>query len=91
MPKDAPWAPPIVSLSGGTVGHLLGWELIEVDGSWYAWISWVQNISGRYVHKVVSVRASQLEPLEDPESYARVPRRVRGRDGIIRPWSGEIS
>ncbi len=91
MPKDAPWKPPIVSLSGGTVGHLLGWELIEVDGSWYAWVSCVQNISGRHVHKVVSVRASQLEPLEDPESYARVPRTVRGRDGIIRPRSGEIS
>jgi len=27
----------------------------------------------------------------DPESYQQVPRRVRGRDGVIRPWSGEIT
>jgi hypothetical protein len=36
----------------------------------------------------VTVGAVQLQPLEEPESYARVPRRVGGRDGMIRPWSG---
>lgn len=91
MPKDAPYGPPIVALSDTTIGHLLAWELVEVDGTWYAWVSWVQQVGGRPVHKVVSVRASRLEPLEQPESYERVPRRVRGRDGIIRPWSGEIT
>ena len=89
MSKDAPWAPPIVSLNGGTVGHLLCWELIEVSGSWQAWVSWIQQSGGRYIHKVVSVGASQVLPLEEPESYSRVPRRVRGRDGIVRLWSGE--
>jgi hypothetical protein len=78
-------------MTDGTVGHLLAWELVEVDGSWSAWVSWVQQANGRPVHKVVTVRASQLQPLEGPESYSRVPRRVRGRDGVIRPWSGEIT
>jgi hypothetical protein len=64
-------------------------KLTEVDGSWRAWVLWVQESGGRPVHKVVSVRAAVLQPLDDPESYQSVPRRVRGRDGIIRPWSGE--
>jgi hypothetical protein len=74
----------------GTIGHLLCWEMLELDGSWHAWVSWVQQAGGRPTHKVVTVRASQLQPLEEPESYSRVPRRARGRDGLIRPWSGEI-
>jgi hypothetical protein len=89
--KDAPYAPPIVALSDTTVGHLLAWELTEIDGSWWAWVSWIQNSGGRVLHKVVQVRASGLQPIEGPESYERVPRRVRGRDGVIRPWSGEIA
>jgi len=32
----APWAPPLVEMSGGVVGHLLAWEKIEGDGSWCA-------------------------------------------------------
>jgi hypothetical protein len=81
----------MVSLADGTIGHLLAWELTEVDGSWSAWVSWIQHASGRPIHKVVTVRAVQVQPLEQPESYSRVPRRVRGRDGIVRPWSGEIT
>jgi hypothetical protein len=79
-----------VRLTDTAVGHLLAWELTEIDGTWWAWISWVQQASGRPIHKVVTVRAAGLQPLEPPESYASVPRRVRGRDGVIRPWSGEI-
>jgi hypothetical protein len=90
VPKDAPWAPPLVALTDGTVAHLLAWEVLELDGSWQAWISWVQQIGDRPTHKVVSVRASSLQPLEEPERYASVPRRLRGSDGMIRPWSGEI-
>lgn len=89
MPKDAPSAPPIVATGNGAVAHLLAWKLAEADGSWYAWLSWVQQSGERAVHRVVSVRASGLEPLEESEAYARVPRRVRGSDGSIRPWSGE--
>jgi hypothetical protein len=90
VPRDVPWAPPIVAMTDGTVGHLLAWELLEVDGSWNAWVSWVHQYAGRPVHKIVNVRASGLQPLDEPEMYSRVPRRVRGRDGIIRPWSGEV-
>ena len=90
VPKEAPYAPPIVQLGDGLVGHLLAWELLETDGSWHAWVSWVHQAGGHPVHKVVSVRASRLSPIEEPESYSRVPRRVRGRDGLIRPWSAEI-
>lgn len=91
MPKGAPWAPPIVALANGTVARLLAWEIYERDGSWTAWISWVQQTGGRPIHKVVSVGAAGLEPLEEPEVYAEVPRRMRGSDGLIRPWAGEIS
>ena len=71
------------------VGHLLAWEMHERDGSWHAWVSWVQQAGGRHVHKIVDVRAGSLHPLEAPDAYSAVPRRVRGRDGLIRPWSGE--
>lgn len=90
MPRDAPWAPPIVALTDGTVAHLLAWEMHERDGSWRAWVSCVHQAGGRPVHKVVSGGASGLQPLEESESYTKVPRRVRGRNGVIRPWSGEI-
>jgi hypothetical protein len=90
VPNDAPCAPPIVALNDTTIGHLLAWELVEVDGSWHAWVSWVQKAGGRPLHKVVQVRAATLQPLEGPQSYEKVPRRVRGSDGVVRPWSGEI-
>jgi hypothetical protein len=86
---DAPWCPPIVEMSSGMVGHLLAWEMHEHDGTWHAWVSWIQQSGGRPVHKVVDVRAGSLQPLEPPDAYSAVPRRVRGSDGLIRPWSGE--
>ena len=91
VPVRAPWAPPIVRMNNATIGHLLAWELTEVDGTWRAWVSWVQVSGGRPVHKIVEVTASGLQPLEAPEAYEKVPRRVRGRDGSVRPWSGEIT
>jgi hypothetical protein len=36
---------------------------------------------------MVSVRAGAVRPLENPGAYARVPRRVLGTDGQIRPWT----
>jgi hypothetical protein len=36
-------------------------------------------------HKVVQVRAGSLRPLEPPEAYKQVPRRVIGRDEHSRP------
>jgi hypothetical protein len=87
--RDAPWCPPIVEMSSGMVGHLLAWEMHEHDGTWHAWVSWIQQAGGRHVHKVVDVRAGSLQPLEPPDAYSAVPRRVRGSDGLIRPWSGE--
>ena len=83
----APWAPPLVEMSGGTVGHLLAWEKIEGDRSWWAWVSWVQETGGRHVHKVVQVQAASLRPLEPPGAYEAVPRRVLGLDGQLREWS----
>jgi len=80
----APWAPPLVQMSTGMVGHLLAWEKNEADRSWWAWVSWVQETSGRPVHKVVQVRAASLRPREPPEAYERVPRRVLSLDGEIR-------
>jgi hypothetical protein len=71
-------------MSGGMVGHLLAWERHDHDGSWWAWVSWVQESTGRRQHKVVQVRADSLRPLEPPGAYKAVPRRVLGRDGRIR-------
>jgi hypothetical protein len=82
--------PPIVAVSSGAVGYLLAGEMRERDGSWYAWVSWVQETGGRHVHKVVDVPADSLKPLEASDVYAAVPRRIRGNDGLIRPWSGEV-
>jgi hypothetical protein len=75
-------------MTGGHIGHLICWEQHERDGSWHAWVSWVNSVGdpARHVHYVVSVASSSIRPLELPESYARVPRRTLGRDGRIRPW-----
>jgi len=84
-----PWSPPIVELTGDGVGHLLCWEQHERDGSWHAWVSWVQSTGNpvRHRHHVVSVRADAVRRVENPGAYARVPRRVLGSDGQIRPWT----
>jgi hypothetical protein len=85
-----PPCPPIVELGGGVVGHLLCWELHERDGSWHAWVSWVQSTGNpvRHRHTIACVRAGTLQPIETPAAYKHVPRRVLGRDGLIRPWNG---
>lgn len=44
----------------------------------------VQEAGSRRNHKVVLVRAASLRPLEPPEIYKQVPRRVLGNDGQIR-------
>jgi len=82
--RKEPWAPPLVEMATGMVGHLLAWERHERDGSWWAWVSWVQESGGRHRHKVVQVRAASLRPLEAPEAYRAVPRRVLTLDGQIR-------
>ena len=83
--RQTPWAPPLVEMATGMVGHLLAWERHERDGSWWAWVSWVQESSDRLNHKVVQVRAGSLRPLEPPGAYKDVPRRVLGQDGHSRP------
>jgi hypothetical protein len=82
--RHTPWAPPLVEMATGMVGHLLAWERHERDGSWWAWVSWVQESGGRHHHKVVQVRADSLRPLEAPEAYKAVPRQLRSLDGQIR-------
>ncbi len=84
-----PPSPPIVEMTGGGIGHLLCWEQHERDGTWHAWVSWVQSTGDpvRHRHRVVSVRAESVRRLENPDAYTNVPRRTRGRDGRIRPWA----
>lgn len=41
----------------------------------------VHEAGGRRDHKVVLVRSDGLRPLDPPEAYKAVPRRVRGLDG----------
>ena len=87
MPPDPPYCPPVVGMASGPVGHLLCWDRHERDGSWWAWVSWVQETSSRPVHKLVCVPAASLTQLEAPDAYRQVPRRIFGRDGDVRPWS----
>ena len=75
--------PRLVELADGIVGHLLCWEKHERDGSWWGWVSWVQASGSRPVHKIVSVRADSLAPIEAPDAYGDVPRRLRRADGSI--------
>jgi hypothetical protein len=86
---DKPWAPPLVEMSGGNVGHLLEWRQHERDGVWWAWVSWVQTAGDRPKRMVVEVRAASLRPIEAPEAYAGVPRRVLGRNGRTQPWTSK--
>jgi hypothetical protein len=81
-----PWVP-TGGVSIEVAGHLLASEKNEADGTWWAWVSWVQRTGGRRAHKVVQVRAASLRPLEPPGAYRRALRRVRGLDGQIRHGS----
>jgi hypothetical protein len=85
MPDQPPWCPPLVEGPERIIGHLLCWEYLEISGYWCAWISWVQTTSTRHIHKVVCVQARSIKPIEEPDAYAQVPRRIRYRDGTIRP------
>jgi len=89
LPGRWPWSPPIVELAGDGVAHLLCREQHERDGSWYAWVSWIQSTGDpvRHRHHVVSVRADAVRRLENPDAYARVPRRMLGSDWQVRPWT----
>jgi hypothetical protein len=67
-----PWCPPLVetNLAGSSPNCCAG-NSAERDGSWRAWLSWVQSSGDRHVHKVVSIQAESLKPIEAPEAYAR--------------------
>jgi hypothetical protein len=86
MSPEPPYCPPVVGLASGPVGHLLCWERHDRDGSWQAWVSWVQESGSRPVHKLVCVPAASLTQLESPVAYRQVPRWVLGKGGQIRPW-----
>jgi len=67
---------------------LLAWEVREsAPSDWSAWVAWVRESGGRQARHVTTVRAARLRPLEPPEAYRSVPRRVRCMDGVIRPWA----
>jgi hypothetical protein len=89
VPKDKPSSPPIVLMGGREVhaAFLIAWELGEGDGRWSAWVMWIRERAGRPYRHQVLVPADMVRPAEAPAAYHDVPRRVRGRDGVIRPWS----
>jgi hypothetical protein len=70
----SPDCPQVVGLASGPVGHLLCWERHDRDGSWQAWVSWVQESGSRPVHGLVCVPAESLTQLESPVAYREVPR-----------------
>jgi hypothetical protein len=67
-----PWTRPL-ELAIGAVGHLLAREKNEAEGTWWAWVSQMQETGGRHVHQVVQARAASLGPLEPPEAFQHAP------------------
>jgi hypothetical protein len=84
--RHEPGSPPIVRVDEETVAYLLCWDQHDRDGSWWAWVTWIREASGRPRRHVANVRAEQLAPLKVPEAYQQVPRRVFGADGKMRYW-----
>ena len=88
--RDEPDCPPIV-MCGLTEPHpafQLCWELAA--GEWWAWVAWIRERRGQPYRHVVSVHGESVRPIEAPEAYRSVPRRVRGLDGVVRPWSRPV-
>ena len=85
MGADEPEGPPVVLLSDGEAAYLLAWE--QVRGEWYAWVTWIRERGGRPYRHTVSVRGASVQAAEPAGAYRQVPRRVRGADGVVRPWA----
>lgn len=87
--RDEPWSPPLVVLDRREpiTALLLGWEFHEHSGEWHAWVMWIRDRRGESYRHIVAVPASGVRAVEPGEAYAQVPRRVRGRDGQVRPWT----
>jgi hypothetical protein len=86
MESTPPPSPPIVLVGDGDqhAAFLICWERADADGDWSAWVMWVREQDGRPVRHVVCVPAAEIEPVEPPEAYRDVPRRVRRADGSVR-------
>jgi hypothetical protein len=84
---DKPPCPPLVmvGLRDPEPAYLLAWE--QVRGEWYAWVTWIRERGGHPYRHTVSVRAASVQAAEPAEAYRQVPRRVRGEDGVVRPWT----
>ena len=50
------------------------------------WIMWLQVRRGEPYRHVVAVPAEGVRAVEPADAYLQVPRRVLGRDGVIRQW-----
>jgi hypothetical protein len=74
---------------GGMMGHLLAWERHERDGSWWAWVSWTHQTSAALITRLSWSGPASLRPLEPPQAYKAVPRRLRGSGGQI--WGSGLA
>ena len=52
-------------------------------------MSWIQTTSSRSSHKIVNVQAASIHPIEAPDAYTHVPRRILGKDGVVRNLLGD--
>jgi signal transduction histidine kinase len=52
----------VVGLASGPVGHRLCWEQHDRDGSWQAWVSWVQESGSRAISNLVDNAAKYSDP-----------------------------
>ncbi len=55
------------------------------------WQAGAEEIKAEVLDKGVSAKGVFRQHYQTDDLDAGVPRRVRGRDGVIRPWAGEIS
>jgi hypothetical protein len=70
---QAPWCPPLVQMTSGSIGHLLCWERHERDGTWWAWVSWIQGSGARPVYKIVAVTRRLARARRGPRGLRRRP------------------
>jgi hypothetical protein len=83
--RDEPPSPPIVAVGEEFTAYLLAWDLHEPTGECWAWVTWVRERNGEPYRHIVSVPAASLRPLEEPEAYRDVPRRILTAPGQVRP------
>lgn len=78
---DLIYCPPIVHMSGvEQPGYLLAWVRHDLDGSWWAVVTWTHQVGNRIERLVINTQANGLSRIDSDKAYAQVPRYRFGMD-----------